>query len=191
MPNNTVNFNLPYPASTDEPCDFAQQWCDFTTALDLVFDDFQAAIDRTIPVVPVAILKLTETTNVLNFSPIPFDTVVVDTAGMTDMDVDRFTITIQRPGRYTVAGGIIKPTAGAPVPNQTSIFVEPEFDAQSIVHDFGGGGGVLYHLAAYWAVGTYQVGDKVRLSFSVGSQNLFAISTAWLCAAWHSDTEVP
>jgi hypothetical protein len=192
MPNTTVNFALPYPAGTDAPCDFAEQWCDFTAAIDGVFDTFQSAIDRTIPVVPVAITLMTIPTSVFNSGLIPFDTVLVDTAGMTDMDTDPYTITIKRPGRYTVAAGILKPSTGAPpAPGQTSIFALPEFDAQAVVNDLGPGGGVLYYLAAYFAVETYAAGDQIQLSFSVGNQALWPITSAHLSVLWHSDTEVP
>ena len=192
MPNHTTNFNLPYPASIDAPCDFAEQWCDFTAAIDGVFDTFQSAIDRTIPVVPVAILQMTVARSVFNFNPIPFDTVVVDTGAMTDMDVDPFTITIKRPGRYTVAGGIFKPSVGGVfVPAETTIFAQPNFSAQAEVIDLGAGGGAAYYLAAYFAAETYAVNQKVRLSFSVGNQSLWPITTAWLAVVWHSDTEVP
>src|SRR5688500_14787019 len=148
MPNNTFNFNLPYPSGTDRPCDFAEPWCDFTTAIDAVFAVFQAAIDRTIPVVPMAILLQTTQRSILNFAPLIFDTVVADTAGMTDIDVDPFSITIRRPGRYTVAAYVQKPTVGAPfVPAEFSIFIEPDNDAQGELIDRGSG--VTYHLTAY------------------------------------------
>lgn len=190
MPDLTPNFDLPFPSSIDAPCDFAEQWCDFTAAIDTVFDTWESAIGRTLPVIPVAILLQTVTTSIGNFNPLRFDTVLVDTAGMTDIDVDPFTITIPKPGRYTVAAWVEKPSLGAPfVPNETSIFIQPEFDAQGEVTDRGTG--VQYHLNAYFSVGTYAAGDKVRLSFSVGLQALFQIDRSWLAAFWHSDTEAP
>jgi hypothetical protein len=189
MPNFTTNFNLPYPAGTDEPCDFAQQWCDFTQAIDGVFDTFQSAIDRTIPVVPAAILVQTVPTSIFNFSPLRFDTVLVDTAGMTDLDVDPFTITITRPGRYTVACFVEKPTTGFSLPRFTSIFAGPSFSAQSELLDRGAG--ILYYLNGFHAVETYAAGDQARLSFSVGSQQFWDITSSWLAVIWHSDTEVP
>ena len=191
MPNNTLNFNLPYPAGTDRPCDFAEQWCEFTTAVDAVFAVFQAAIDRTIPVIPMAILQQTTVRSILNSAPLIFDTVLVDTAAMTDIDVDPFSITIQRAGRYTVAAYVQKPTAGAPfVPAEWSIFIEPQSDAQGELIDRGAG--VDYHLTAYKAVEShFTVGTKIRLSYSVGNQSSFNIDRSWLSVAWHSDTEVP
>ena len=192
MPELTTNFHLPYPGGSDDPCDFAEQWCDFTQAIDTVFGTFQEAIDRTMPLVPAAIMQQTVPLSVFNLNPIPFDTVLADTANMTDMDADPFTITIRRAGRYTVAGGLIKPSVGAPiVPTQTSVIALPNFRAQAVVNDLGSGGGIVYYLAAYFAVETYAVGEKVQLTFTVGSQNSWPITGSMLSVVWHSDSEVP
>lgn len=187
MPSNTINFNLPYPNDSDEPCDFAEQWCDFTAALDGVFDTFQSAIDRTIPAVPMAIIQRTSQVSIGNFNPISFDTVLVDTARMTDIDADPFTITIKRPGRYTVAAMVSMTTTV--VGAEISIFIEPNFTAQAEVIDKGAG--VLYYLTTLLPVETHAVGDQIRVAFSVGNQNFFFVEEAWLAAIWHSDTEVP
>lgn len=190
MTNQTANFALPYPSATDEPCDFAQQWCDFTDAIDDVFAVFQSAIDRTIPVIPMAILQMTTSNSVINFNDIRFDTVLVDTARMTDIDVDPFHVTVHRPGRYTVAVFVAKPTAGAPfVPLVTSIFNQIDANAQADVVDRGAG--VEYYLNGYWAVQTYTAGTQISLTFGSGAQQAFTIDLAWLAVIWHSDTEVP
>jgi hypothetical protein len=189
MPSNTVNFNLPYPNGTDPPCDFAEQWCDFTEAIDGVFANFQAAIDRTIPVVPLAIIHKTASSTVFNFAAIAFDTVTADTAFMTDIDADPFHITVRRPGRYTVGVGISKPTTAFSLPRFTSIFATTKFNAQSQLLDRGAG--LEYFLDGYFTVETYAAGDQIGLSFSVGSQALWTIDEAWLAVMWHSDTEVP
>lgn len=190
MPSNTVNFSLPYPNGTDRPCDFAEQWCDFTQALDGVFDTFQAVVDRTIPVVPLAILRQTVTRSIPNFGNVQFDAVLADTAGMTDFDVDPFRITIRRPGRYTVAAMLQKQTVGAPfIPAHTSAFTPPSFNANVALIDRGAGG--TYYLNPYFTVETFAAGDKISLSFSVGAQALIPIEESWLAVIWHSDTEVP
>lgn len=88
MPNFTPGFGLPYPSSTDEPCDFDEQWCDFTQALDTVFDGFQETLNRTVPVIPIASLAITPVVIIPEFSFIPYDRVVIDTAGWTATDVD-------------------------------------------------------------------------------------------------------
>lgn len=190
MPSNTVNFNLPYPNGTDEPCDFAQQWCDFTEALDGVFDGFQAAVDRAMPVVPLAILQQTVTRTIPNLGSVQFDTVLADTAGMTDIDVDPFNITIRRPGRYTVAAMLAKSTVGAPfITAYTSVFVNPHVNAVADLLDRGAG--VTYFFNPYYPVDTYAAGDKISLSFAVSAQPTIPIEESWLAVIWHSDTEVP
>lgn len=190
MPNNTTNFNLPYPASTDEPCDFAEQWCDFTEALDGVFDGFQAVIDRTIPVVPLAILQQTVSRDIPNLGAVQFDTVLADTAGMTDIDVDPFHITVRRPGRYTVGAMLQKQTVGAPfITAYTSVFVNTHVNAIADLLDRGAGG--TYYFNPYFPVDTYAAGDKISLSFAVSAQPTIPIEESFLAVIWHSDTEVP
>lgn len=190
MPGHTTNFDLPYPVSTDEPCDFAEQWCDFTDALDDVFTGFQVTLGRTMPVVPLAIMEQTIQRSVANNAEIPFDTVLADTAGMTDIDSDLYHITIQRPGRYVVAAGLQKLTVGAPfVTAFTGISATGKFSAQAMLYDRGAG--ITYFLNAYHTVETYAAGDKVGLSYSVGTQNFFLIDASWLAVIWHSDTEAP
>lgn len=190
MTNNTANFNLPYPSSFDEPCDFAQQWCDFTAAIDGVFATFQSAIDRTIPVIPMAIMQQTAALSVNNNANIAFDTVLADTAGMTDIDVDPFHIIIRRPGRYTIAAALDKPTVGAPfVTAFTSVFATPNGDAQVMLFDRGAG--VQYFFNAYLPVQTYAAGDKIGLTYNMGGTGAFTITESWLAVMWHSDTEVP
>lgn len=190
MPSNTVNFNLPYPNGTDEPCDFAEQWCDFTDALDGVFDTFQGVIDRTIPVVPLAILQQTVARNIPNLGIVQFDTVLADTAGMTDIDVDPFHITVRRPGRYTVGAMLQKQTVGVPfIVAYTSVFVNPHVNAVADLLDRGVG--VTYYFNPYYTVDTYAAGDKISLSFAVSANPTVAIEASWLAVVWHSDTEVP
>jgi hypothetical protein len=188
MPNNTINFNLPYPSGVDPPCDFAEQWCDFTEAIDGVFATFQSAIDRAIPVVPLAIVRQTISRGVFNFALIPFDTVTADTAAMVDVDADPFHIVINRPGRYTVACALSKPTTGFSLPRPTSVASTPSL-AQAALLDRGAG--LEYFLNGFYAVATFAAGDKVGLSFSVGNQNTWTIDESWLAVIWHSDTEVP
>ncbi len=93
MPNFTPNFNLPYPAPTDAPCDFDEQWCDFTDAVTSVLDGFQATVDRTYPVIPVAASGIKgfegalTSTPVQQSSPIPMQQALVDTAGWISSEI--------------------------------------------------------------------------------------------------------
>lgn len=192
MPNTTTNFALPYPAPSDEPCDFPQQWCDFTNAIDAVLDGFQTTIDRTVPVIPVALLQQSVPTTVINGGAIPFDTLLVDTAGMTDMDNTPYQITIRRTGRYTVAGGLLCPTESPPFP---PAFVGIGIDEPGVnfaTFDFGYvGPNNILHLTASMPVATLTAGEEVILFLFRGSVGSFPIESAWLGVFWHSDTEVP
>jgi hypothetical protein len=100
MPVLTPNFSLPVPAGTDAPCDFPQQWCDFTDATQTVLDTFEAVADRTNPNVPMAKLELRNTVHLAIQSHIPFDTLTINNAGMVDFDASNSIITINRPGRF-------------------------------------------------------------------------------------------
>lgn len=100
MPVFTPNFSLPVPGPLDAPCDFAEQWCAFTDATQVVLDEFQAIADRTNPVVPLAKLEMRETVVVQETSTIPFDTLTLNNANMVDFDTSNSSIIIKRPGRF-------------------------------------------------------------------------------------------
>lgn len=102
MPSFTPNFALPYPNGTDAPCDFAQQWCDFSDAFQTQLDGFQAIIDRTIPVIPIARLELTVPYTAVALEPVRFDTLNIDTANWVDFDADPTTIRVDRGGIFVV-----------------------------------------------------------------------------------------
>lgn len=192
MPNTTLNFELPYPGPSDEPCDFPEQWCDFTNAIDAVLAGFQTTIDRTVPIIPVALLHQSESLVVVNGAAIPFDTLLVDTANMTDMDLNPYLITIRRTGRYTVAGGILCPTESPAFP---PAFVGLGIDEPSVswsTFDFGyvGDPGII-HMNTSYPVATLTAGQTVDLRLNRGAVGDFIIFSAWLGVFWHSDTEVP
>jgi hypothetical protein len=104
----TPNFSLPVPGPLDEPCDFAQQWCDFTDATQTVLDTFEAVANRTNPNVPLAKLELRGgVRDMPEDSLIPFDTLVLNNAGMVDFDASTSTITITRPGRFLAVCNVL------------------------------------------------------------------------------------
>lgn len=186
MPNFTAIFNLPYPTASDAPCDFDEQWCDFTEAIDGVFSTFDAGAARTNPIIPMAIMKQTQPASVANLTAIPFDTVLVDTAGMTDIDLDPFSITILRPGRYTVNAFLEKPSSGTALNSQmTFLVINTLASAETLER-----GIIQYRLTAYNAVESLNSGDKIQLSFNTGASGFFPVTQAWLSVVWHSDTEV-
>lgn len=107
----TPNFDLPYPTAPDDPCLFAQQWCDFTNATTGVLDRFEAVANRTNPAVPIAKLDLTRPVTLNGDSILAFDAVSANNAGMVDFDVSRSRIRINRPGNfYAEANVFFSPT---------------------------------------------------------------------------------
>lgn len=107
----TPTFALPYPSATDAPCDFAEQWCEFTNAFNTVASAFQTTIDRTVPVVPLARMELTSPLPVVDGDNIRFDTLSVNTAAWVDFDADPAGITINQAGRFmAVATAHIQPS---------------------------------------------------------------------------------
>lgn len=96
----TPNFSLPVPGPLDAPCDFPQQWCDFTNGVQTVLDGFETIANRTNPVVPLAKMQLLNTVNLLETSTVPFDTLTLNNAGMVDFDTSNTTMVIKRPGRF-------------------------------------------------------------------------------------------
>jgi hypothetical protein len=107
MPVLTPNYSLPVPGALDAPCDFPQQWCDFTDAAQAVLDTFEAVADRTNPNVPMAKLELRNTVHLAVDSHIPFDTLTINNAGMIDFDANNTSITINRPGRYLAVCNVL------------------------------------------------------------------------------------
>lgn len=192
MPDITPNFSLPYPAPTDDPCLFAEQWCDFTDGINSIISNFQAGADRAIPVIPVAMLRRTTAVNVINGNLIPFTDVIIDTANMTDLDADPYRITVPRTGRYTVAAFMEKVSSGV-VNSQITLFIRGELPANLDIttSTLDRGAAVTYFVPAYGPVITLQQGDRLSTFFTTGTATSQQVSAAWLSVTWHSDTEVP
>ena len=195
MPDFTVNFALPYPSASDDPCDFPEQWCDFTSAINDVMAVFQAGIDRAIPVIPAALVRSTFVKSVINGQNIPFDEVALDTAGMTDLDADPYSITITRPGRYSFGAYLEKPSSGV-VNSQLSLFLN---STQSVPGNQSLGavwtvldraGGLTYSIPAYQSVCAFPAGAKLSVFFNTGLATAQNVDVAWMGVFWHSDTEV-
>lgn len=189
MPNFTSTFSLPYPSASDEPCDFAEQWCDFTEAIDGVFTTFESGIARTVPTVPAALLQQTVTRSIENLQPVPFDTVSADTAGMVDIDADPFSITITRFGRYSINAGIEMGSSGN-INSQMALLVgSGTFTV--IAGALDRGVAFVYRMNAYTPAVTLSPGEKVRLRFNVGVLMNISVLASWLSVTWHADQEVP
>lgn len=192
MPNTTINFSLPYPSPDDDPCLFAEQWCDFTDSIDSIIGTFQAGADRAIPVIPAAMLRRTTSINVINGNIIPFTDVVIDTANMTDLDADPYRITIPRTGRYTVGAFMEKVSSGT-VNSQITLFIRGELPSNLDIttSTLDRGAAVTYFVPAYGPVTTLQQGDRLGIFFTTGVATSQQVNAAWLSVIWHSDTEVP
>lgn len=189
MPSTTPNFALPYPSPSDEPCDFAEQWCDFTAAIDGIFGTFEAGIARTVPTVPLAILRCTVQQPVPNLQLIPFDAVSADTASMTDINSYPYGITATRFGRYTVSGGLELGSSGL-VNNQTTMSIRtPAVSVSAGALDRGNS--FIYRMNAFAPALTLNPGDKVEMTFNVGVDMNVTVFAAWLAVYWHADREVP
>lgn len=103
----TPNFALPYPDALDEPCDFAQDWCGFTDAVNAVATRFENTINRTVPVIPMARMSLTVPITILNNGDIPFDSVNVNTANWIDFDASQTEIVPDRAGFFVVSANAL------------------------------------------------------------------------------------
>lgn len=108
----TPNFNLPYPTALDEPCDFAQQWCEFTDAVNVVATRFETTVNRTVPAIPMARMTLTVPVVVLNGGLIQFDSVSVNTADWIDFDASNTDIVTDRAGYFVVTASVLVQTTG-------------------------------------------------------------------------------
>lgn len=106
----TPNFALPYPTALDEPCDFAQQWCDFTDAANAVATRFETTVNRTTSVIPMARMTLTVPVVILNGGLVPFDSVSVNTAGWIDFDNSNTDIFPDRAGFFVISANVLVQT---------------------------------------------------------------------------------
>src|SRR5688572_5282869 len=112
MTSFTPNFNLPYPSALDEPCDFAEDWCAFTDAVNAVATRFETTINGTTPVIPMARMTLTSPVAIVNGGLIPFDSVSVNTANWIDFDASNTDIVPDRAGFFVCVTQALFQTTG-------------------------------------------------------------------------------
>jgi hypothetical protein len=182
-------MGLPYPGPTDAPCDFDDQWCQFTSAIDAVFDRWESGLSRAYPAVPAAKMRQTQQVTVFNSTQILFSEVTLDTAGMTNMDADPYTITITRTGRYSVWGFIeeLNNSGGAGAQSGLIISSPAAVETNTILVIVAG----TYRNSVYWPVLTLPVGTRLQLQPFLSGQNQRTIFEASLAAVWHSDVIRP
>ena len=196
MPVLTPNFSLPVPGALDAPCDFPQQWCDFTNGVQNVLDTFEAIADRTNPVVPLAKMTLSRTVVLAETSLVPFDSLILNNANMIDFDSSNTTIVIKRPGRFfavfnalfvaSVASNTyfeaqLLPT-GAGVINQT-IAIDDNFCFNSLIN-------VGSTLSAVLYVTSPPVNVRVTVQVIGASENV-RIDYASFSLFWFADRGAP
>lgn len=187
--SNTPLLGFPYPGSLDRPCDFDESWCLFTGALDDAFARFESALDRMNPAVPAAMLQLTTQISIGNGNAIPFDTVVIDTAGMTDLDSDLYGITIPIDGRYTIAG-YNKQLTGGLLNQQISMTVgSPSTGIQHLILDRNVALG--YGNVVDFDVFSFAAGDRITMTTFESGTTARTLLEAWMAVYWHADQEAP
>lgn len=186
MPNFTPLLGLPYPSPLDAPCDFDEQWCAFTRAVDGWFDQFEATLGRTNPAVPAALLAMTVPITIDGTNPIPYTEALIDTASMTDLDGDPYGIRCQRSGRYTVAGWVDTDTRL--INSQMTLLIEPGIASSNLLDR---GTQAIYFLPAHNVITTLAEGDRLTLAALAAVGSVRTFRSAWLSVVWHSDVENP
>lgn len=122
----TPNLALPYPDGADAPCDFAQDWCGFTDAVQVVLDRFETTADRVNPVIPIAYMRKTGPGAFVQGQLIPFTEVLLDTAGWIDFDANPTLISPDIGGRLTLNGyvDVSIVVAGVPPPATSLLYFD-------------------------------------------------------------------
>lgn len=190
--NATPLLGLRYPNPSAAPCDFDEGWCTFAGDLQAYFDRWQAGLYRSYPAVPAALLQMTTPRDMAEEELIRFDT-AFDTAGMTNMDADPYSIYVQRAGRYTVGAYIGFPHASSG-DDQVSIFVydngpltigsvvaSNQITDLSVVQ-------FAFNVAETQVV-TLSEGSKIQLGYFQSGAPTRQMQDAWLSVYWHSDLE--
>ena len=186
---STALMALPFPGPADAPCDFDDQWCEFTGAIDDVFDRWEAGLNRAYPAVPAAKMRQTEPTTIFNSTQIVFSEVTLDTAGMTNMDADPYTITVPRTGRYTLSAFIEENDASGGAGAQSVLTIAAFVASESNTILILGAG--TYRNSVYWPVVSLPAGARVQLQPFLSGQTQRTIVEASLAVVWHSDVMRP
>jgi hypothetical protein len=185
--NLTALMQLPYPGPGDAPCDFDEQWCQFTSAIDGVFDRWEAGLSRAYPAIAAAKLLQTETITIINGNPIVMSEVTLDTAAMTNMDADPYGITVRRAGRYTVWGTIIETDTSGGAGAQ-SVLTLDFIGEQNTITVLSAG---EYRNVVYVPVVSLPEGARITMSPFLSGQAIRTARWASLAVVWHSDGARP
>jgi hypothetical protein len=193
MPSNTTNFALPYPNGSDSPCDFAQQWCDFTEAIQGVLDGFQDTLDRTVPVIPIAVLAVTENVTISNFDNIVYDTVMIDSAGWTAVDVDNTLLSPDMAGVLSFSTNGLFTQTNAPgsfhldPQDSTGAVGEPQLPYREEMDMDTVPVGIPLE-ALFFSDGNYVPGSSgIRNNASISAGSVLTVEDAIHAMYWHAD----
>ena len=186
MTSFTPNFALPYPSALDEPCDFAEDWCAFTSAVNTIATRFETTVNRTVPIIPMARMTLTSPVTILSSGTIPFDSVSVNTAGWVDFDSSNTDIVTDRAGYFVmVAEALIQTTTVAGTGVQIAINTGvPTADGQ-LDRNTSSLGLCISNLVNL----TSPIAHNVIVS-RTGVGNI-QVNTASFSIWWHADTATP
>ena len=189
MTSYTTNFAFPYPDGSNAPCDFDTDWCNFTNSVQDLFDTYQAIVDRTVPVLPMATLLVTTPVTIVSGAEIPFDTVRVDTAGWVDFDADPFGITTDRAGRFVAHGWAV--FSSTTLNNYINLRIRYDGHIQNPDDSFNdqaqgvGIAGCTAYLAALTTA------TRWVLSATSGTGSNLIVEAAEYNVIWHADRATP
>lgn len=184
----TPNFSLPYPTALDEPCLFAQQWCEFTEAMQGVFDGLDSTINRTVDVIPIARLQVTSPITLVSGEPIPFDTLSVNTANWVDFDASRSEVTVNRAGRFVHNLNII-PVPTGNTANTLLVSILGSGNTTDSQTDFGPNP-MGFNVEVLYSISVPTV-YHARLTNAEPSILTVTINEATYSIWWHADTATP
>lgn len=104
----TTNFCLPHFEGTDSPClntgticEPSTVWCDFIAGVEEQLNGIDEILGRTALALPIGFISYQPTTAVAVADQIPFDTVLIDTDQMVDLEFFRGVIP-RRNGVYLI-----------------------------------------------------------------------------------------
>jgi hypothetical protein len=107
MPTLTTGHQLPTIAGADRPCDATVTLCALRDRLNVLLNDYDNTINRTVTAVPAAMIwrELTDLPNP-TVSPdihVPFTRLGIDTDNMVNLALDARAITVRTAGVYIMA----------------------------------------------------------------------------------------
>jgi hypothetical protein len=201
----TTDYCLPYFEGTDSPClntgtvcDPSTVWCDFTQIVADAIEGFDMIINRTADAIPLATVAYLPDTPTAIISDIPFDTVIVDTDNMVDLNTFQG-ITPSRNGVYLITSRVhvADPAANLLVSYWTTVgsettpgdgATEPTL-ATGEIRGGGTGGFRTLSSSTYWQfTGTEPIPRTVNLSNGEDLSTVLT-SAAYLTVAWHSEID--